>query len=547
MWYRQSDGQDSRRTGYSLLSGALIVAGIALRLWQFAGRSALWTDEATLANNIVSRSFGRLIFEPLGHHQAAPVGFLVIEKLAVIVFGANELSLRAYPVLCSIASLFLLWRLATRLLPSASVPIVLASFALAPPLIFYAAESKQYSSDIAIALALMLFSLEVRERAASETITATRGVWAALAGALAVWFSQPAVLMVAGIGAALAIGALASRARGQSDRLAWIIGAWMTSALAATLVSLHHLTPESHAFMRTFWSEGFWPLSLRHPSSLAWPFARFALLIGGQLGIPTSVGFACALLAAGGIAATWRNEWRTSLLLVMPLFVALGASAAHVYPFAERLSLFLIPSLLLLAAIGVTEMAAAARSKRGGEIVTAGVTIVALVIAVQALYAAPPVYRREEITPAIAYLRNERRASDASYVFYGGVPAYDFYDARDPLLTTTTMGECHRGNSAAYLAELDRFRGRPRVWLLFAHEIPKLHERELMLKHLDEIGSPRDSMVTHGRDTNGAATYVRLYLYDLSVAPAVNARALTEASGESIALEPRLRCAPPSD
>ena len=443
MWYRRSDGQGSRHSGYSLLSFALIAAGIALRLWQFAGKSALWTDEATLANNIVSRSLGQLILEPLGHHQAAPVGFLVIEKLAVTAFGASELSLRAYPVLCSIASLFLLWHLARRLLPSASVPIVLASFALAPPLIFHAAESKQYSSDVAIAIALILLAFELRDRAAGETITTTRGIVAALAGSLAVWLSQPAVLMVAGLGVALAIGALASREWRQSDRLAWIIGAWMTSGLAATLVSLHHLTPESHAFMRTFWSDGFWPLSLRHPSSLGWPIGRFALLIGGQLGIPTSVGFACALLAAGGIAATWRNEWRSSLLLVMPLLIALGASAAHVYPFAERLSLFLIPPLLLLAAIGVTEMAAAVRSERGGAIVMAGVTIVALVVAVQTLYRAPPVYRREEITPAIAYLRSASRAADASYVYYGGVPAYDFYDLRAPLPAHATEGSCH--------------------------------------------------------------------------------------------------------
>ena len=68
-----------------------------------------------------------------------------------------------------------------------------------------------------------------------------------------------------------------------------------------------------------------------------------------------------------------------------------------------------------------------------------------------------------------------------------------------------------------------------------------------MLKHFDEIGSARDSMVTHGRDTNGATTYVRLYLYDLSAAPATERGVPTETSGASTALEPRLRCAPPSD
>jgi hypothetical protein len=548
MWYQERDGQATRHNASAWLSAALIAAGIVLRIWQFLGRSALWTDEATLANNIVDRPLAQLLGAPLEHHQAAPVGYLIIEKLAVTIFGANELALRAFPVLCSIASLFLLWRVAKRLLPHASVPLVLAPFALAPPLIFYATEAKQYSSDIAIALALLLLSLDLLERATGAGITVRGAIAAAFAGVLAVWFSQPGVIVVAGFGLALAIGMVASRETRISWPLAWVIAAWAVSAIAATLVSVHNLTPGTHEFMRTFWSDGFWPLSLRHPSSLAWPIGRVALLIGGQLGIPTSIGFACALVAACGIVATSRNEWRTSLLLVMPILIALGASAAHLYPFAERLALFLVPSLLLLAAIGVTEMAAEVRLKNGGPIVIAGATLLVLCVSLQALISKPPVYRREEITPAIAYLRRESRASDASYVYYGGVPAYAFYDARAGLPAQGTMGGCHRGNASAYLTELDRFRGRPRVWLLFAHELPKLHERELMLRHLDEMGSARDSMVVTGRDMNGAPTYVRLYLYDLSAPPASRTSAIRESSAaDSDAIDARLRCAPAGD
>jgi uncharacterized membrane protein len=85
------------------------------------------------------------------------------------VFGANELALRAFPLICSIFALFLLWRVATRLLPAATIPLAIAPlaiapFALAPPLIFFAAEAKQYSSDIAIAIGLLLLALELETR-----------------------------------------------------------------------------------------------------------------------------------------------------------------------------------------------------------------------------------------------------------------------------------------------------------------------------------------------------------------------------------------------
>ena len=551
MRYQQHEGSRSNDRALTWLSVALLAAGIALRLWQYVGASALWTDEATVANNIVGRSFAQLLVSPLAHNQAAPVGFLMIEKLAVTIFGANELALRAYPLGCSVLSLALVWRIAKRLLPQAGAPIVLAPIVLAPLLIFYAAEAKQYSSDIAISLALLLVALELSDREATERITTRYLVGSAIVGTLAVWLSQPAVLVVTGLGAALAlgtIGARGSRGRRPIAPLSWNIVAWALSAIAATAVSMNHLTPESQHFMRTFWSDGFWPLSLRHPSTLVWPLVRISLLLGGQLGIPTSVGLACALLAAGGVVATWKHEWRTSLLLAMPLLVALGASAAHLYPLAERLALFLIPSLLLLAAIGATEIAAMVRLKGGAAIVLAVVTILVLVVAAQALYAAPPVYRREEITTAIAYLRRASRASDASYIYYGAVPAYEFYAARDALPARATFGGCHRGDPNAYLRELDAFRGRARVWLLFAHELPRLGERETMLAHLGAMGTARDSMVSYGRDTNGKATYVRLYLYDLSASTSIDSSAARRMDAPSAeAIEPRLQCPPPSE
>lgn len=548
MRYRRDESDQSKNRAFTWLSRVLVAAGIALRLWQYLGASALWTDEATIANNIVGRTFAQLLASPLRHNQAAPVGFLMIEKAAVMIFGANELALRAYPLLCAILSVALLWRVAKRLLPPSGVPLALATFALAPLLIFHAAEVKQYSSDIALSLALLLVALELSDSDASARMTKRQWIGAAALGALAVWLSQPAVLAVTGLGGALALGALGSRGRRPVAPLALVVAAWALSAIAATAVSIDHLTPESQHFMRTFWSDGFWPLSVRHPSTLAWPFVRVSLLFGGQLGIPTSVGLACVLLAAAGIVATWKHEWRASLLLAAPLLVALGASAAHLYPLAERLALYLIPSLLLLAAIGATEIAAMVRVKGGNTLTLALVTALVLVVAVQALYEAPPVYRREEITPAIAYLRRASRATDASYIYYGAVPAYEFYAVRDPLPARATLGECHRGDLPAYLRELDAFRGRARVWLLFAHELPRLGERAAMLAYLRGFGTVRDSVVVTGRDTNGQPTYVRLYLHDLSASTAIDTSAARASeAGSAEAIEPRLQCAPASE
>src|SRR5437764_15089601 len=69
--------------------GAILAAGIGLRVWQYSANSSLWVDEAALARNVIDRSVVEL-FAPLDHGQVAPWGFLLLEKLAVWIFGNNE-------------------------------------------------------------------------------------------------------------------------------------------------------------------------------------------------------------------------------------------------------------------------------------------------------------------------------------------------------------------------------------------------------------------------------------------------------------------------
>ena len=61
----------------------IILIGIVLRLRQYLLNRSLWADEASLAMNLVTRNFGELT-QLLDYHQAAPIGFLFIEKLSII-------------------------------------------------------------------------------------------------------------------------------------------------------------------------------------------------------------------------------------------------------------------------------------------------------------------------------------------------------------------------------------------------------------------------------------------------------------------------------
>ena len=70
----------------NILSWLIIVFGIVVRLVQYLSNRSLWADEAALALNIVNRSYSEL-GQPLDYDQAAPIGFLWLEKLAIDIFG----------------------------------------------------------------------------------------------------------------------------------------------------------------------------------------------------------------------------------------------------------------------------------------------------------------------------------------------------------------------------------------------------------------------------------------------------------------------------
>ena len=64
----------------------IIFIGAFLAIYQFIFNRSLWLDEASLALNIISKDFIGLT-KPLDYDQVAPIGFLFIERISVLIFG----------------------------------------------------------------------------------------------------------------------------------------------------------------------------------------------------------------------------------------------------------------------------------------------------------------------------------------------------------------------------------------------------------------------------------------------------------------------------
>src|SRR5262245_24076263 len=89
----------------------IVIYGALVRTATYLANSSFHHDEAQIALNVVDRRFTD-IMHSLSGMQAAPLGFLAAEKLAVILLGPSELALRLFPLIAGIAALILFRHLA---------------------------------------------------------------------------------------------------------------------------------------------------------------------------------------------------------------------------------------------------------------------------------------------------------------------------------------------------------------------------------------------------------------------------------------------------
>ena len=185
--------------------------------------------------------------------------------------------------------------------------------------------------------------------------------------------------------------------------------------------------------------------------------------------------------------------------------MTLAAAAARVYPFQGRAILFLAPAAILAIAEAAGWIVEGVARLRVPRPLAAALPACGLVFLIAH---DPPVYRSEDTRPVLTELSGRRNVRDEIYVFYPGVRAFRFYAPRVGVSSVgAVFGTCHRGDPRAYLRELDRFRGAPRLWVFRTHVSERLGEAALIDGYLGRLGRRLETI--EGEDTEAA-------LWDLS-------------------------------
>jgi hypothetical protein len=472
--------------------------GVVLRLRQYAINRSLWYDEAALALSLLRRPPSRL-WQPLEYHQGAPVAFLMIEKLAGKLAGYSELVLRFFPLVAGILALFVFYHLLRFVVTPRSIPLALILFSLSTPLIYYSSEVKQYSIDVALTLILLWAAAKMsRSRISGRALLGFSAL-----GAAAIWFSHPVSFVLAGDGSVLILLRAAQRDWQGVKRMAWVLVAWSTSFVVFYFTSLHALSQDRT--LLDFWARAFPPRPIWSISAGSWLvdtfFSDFRDL---TLVIPV---LGEALLVVG-CAALIRRDKLAFCLLAAPFLPLFWAAWLHKYPLHGRLLLFVAPILLLLVTEGTM------RAYEGIRVVSPAfaIMLLALVIAKPAWMAAKMLVhpdRGEDFKVALRYVRSHQRLGDVCYVYYGAKYQFAYYSDLYKLPENNVLvgADCGR-TSNCYAADLERIRGRRRVWILLSHVLVgnDWNEELILRSQLDAVGVRLDLYQTSG---------ARAYLYDL--------------------------------
>ena len=471
------------------LAIAIFLLGVGLRTAAFASEHSLWIDEAMVALNIVERSPAQL-FEPLDRNQGAPVGFLLVTKASVLVFGPTERALRLPAFVASLVGLVAFAIAAYRLLPRPAAHLALALFAVSPHIVSYAAECKQYSSDAAFAAVLLAL--------AAGRFNLRGGIAFALVGALSVWCSHPALFVLAGLGIALFAMAILQRDRARIFGLILLGGVWLLSFAAVYLVNLRHLGHND--YLIHYWAGHFapWPSSR---SGVIWYVDHALRFVNEPAGMTEDLRATEAivvLLGVVGLISIPKSTPRRSGLavaFVVTVAITLFASGVHLYPFAGRLVLFLVPMACLVWACGASYLTA--RLGWGRLLVW----LIVIWPSIQSLLEIRHPARAEEMRPMLNHMQANWRAGDLTYV-YGGSgdagagPAFDFYSPQfDFPADRVIRGGIHRDNPAEYGEEISKLPGC-RIWILFTHR--HRDEEGVILAAFAERGTVEPALVVPG-------------------------------------------------
>jgi len=331
----------ARVTRPALIPLLIAIGGAAIVLYQWIGARPLWLDEEMIALNFRDRSFaelgGRLWLD-----QSAPLAWLALQRLVLLVLGPSEIALRAIPALFGVATVFAAFFVGRRWMTTTGCAIFVLLCSLGQWMSFHAVELKSYSADTFWGLWLPALAVAAGTASSTDARRRSLAIWA-MAAAIGPWFSLGALLVLPACFVVLAVSE--RRDREGMQRLALVFTAVIASFALQYVLAIRYT--QGSASLQEFWQFAMAPRDAGVVDSLRWVYDRlqpFALKPGGT-GLAVSFWICVAL---GVALATTRLLGLATMLVILSGF---ALAAARIMPLYARLSMWLVPALYLAVAL----------------------------------------------------------------------------------------------------------------------------------------------------------------------------------------------------
>nr|WP_228085027.1 glycosyltransferase family 39 protein [Mucilaginibacter sp. JRF] len=506
---------------------------------------SLWEDEVYLSTGFAEYGFTDVATKPLPFQQKAPLGYLLIVKGFTTVFGAHEIPLRLFPFICGVLSLVLFVPVVQRLLKPAGSLVAVALLAFGPITLYHSVEAKQYSVELFSVILLLYLYLKYHDKSALKE----RLVWG-LWGAAIVWFSFASIFIMAAMTGAIGLGLLIKKQYKQIWAMMPVFALWFGSFIINYVLFTSKDSDTAWLVYFFVYHDSFMPLSAH---ALPWLVKRMVSFLNYPMGLSwinvyntgvlqqtlLRMIFVPLLLAALGTWQLLSGKKQLLLIIGFAFLIVFAASALKLYPFHERLTLFLAPLFIVLLAAGVDFFAQRPYRSPIALAVLALMVVFGPIKNTLAQVKDPYLfgdYKKSFQREALTYLNDNYKPGDVVYVYWNDLPGYNLYKQIYPMKFNAIVGNDYRHKVTDfnnYFKQLDvdlnPFKGKKRVWVIQHNHMdipigdfigdPLWYYKDnngplLFREHVEKMAKP---LMSYRPEDPKASSDVNVTLYDFSV------------------------------
>lgn len=319
-----------KKNWYFILITFIFILAIVLRVKTYLLVRPLWHDECSLAANIMTRDILGY-FQALDYSQKAPVLFMMFTKMVTNIFGFSVLTLRFIPFLCGILSIWVFYLLSKQLLANKfAITVANLLFAINYELIYFSQEFKQYSLDVLLVMASILFFSKLD----LSQLSYKKCIWYSLGSLLLILTSFPCSFVV---GAYIVFNFFNKQNLKKNLLCSLPI---IVFSLIYYFLFLHNVQRKEVLNYSEYWDLGFLKFNIN--SIVMCIKENFNFLFSPNNFVWLGLG-----LFIIGLASSLKASTKMTKIILLSFFFVVLASVFKIYPIWQRVSLYLLPIIIL--------------------------------------------------------------------------------------------------------------------------------------------------------------------------------------------------------